>query len=74
LAAHESVWDEGVMLIGSFRTSLCVILVLQMYENETNAETHRIKNPGGYLRSMIRMVSDGKISLAREFASLKLKS
>jgi replication initiation protein RepC len=67
LGAHASVWNEAVETLGPVRAAAAVCLVLQLYENDAG---RRIHNPGGYLRAVVRMISDGRMDLRAELLAL----
>ncbi|MBA1158929.1 plasmid replication protein RepC [Microvirga mediterraneensis] len=73
LGAHESAWAEAVEDIGTVRSAIAVIYVLQLYEDDMarNGGESRIKNPGGYFRALTRMVKSGKIDLAVEILAMR---
>lgn len=71
LGAHESAWNEAVAEIGLIKTAIAVIYVLQIYDDDVASGESRIKNPGGYFRSMTRMVKAGRIDLGVELLAMR---
>lgn len=75
LGAHASVWTEAVEALGPVSAAAAVCLVLQLYENDAaRGEAQRIRNPGGYLRSVVRMIKDGRMNLRAELLALVRKN
>jgi replication initiation protein RepC len=70
LGASPTVWSEASEKIGPLKAAAAVCLVLQLYENDANSSTPKIRNPGGYLRSVVRMVADGRMNLRYEMMTL----
>jgi replication initiation protein RepC len=70
LGASPTVWSEACDLIGPLKAAAAVCLVLQLYENDAASGSPRIRNPGGYLRSVVRMVADGRMNLRYEMMTL----
>ena len=71
LGAHESAWNEAVAEIGPVGAATAVIYVLQLYEDDVSSGAQKIRNPGGYFRAFVRMVSSGKINLAVELFAMR---
>jgi replication initiation protein RepC len=71
LGAHATVWSEAVEALGPVSAAAAVCLVLQLYENDAaRGQSQRIRNPGGYLRSVVRMIKDGRMNLRAELLAL----
>jgi hypothetical protein len=47
-----------------------VIYVLKLYETDVSSGKNSIRNPGGYFRSMARLIKSGKIDLETELLVL----
>jgi replication initiation protein RepC len=71
LGAHPSAWTEAVEDIGAIHAATAVIYVLQLYDDDVSSGKHSIRNPGGYFRSIIRLVKRGEIDLYTELLSLR---
>ena len=71
LGAHESAWNEAVAEIGPVGAAMAVIYVLQLYEDDVSSGAQKIRNPGGYFRAFVRMVSSGKINLEVELFAMR---
>jgi replication initiation protein RepC len=71
LGAHESAWNEAVGEIGAVGAAAAVIYVLQLYDDDVSSGGNRIKNPGGYFRSLVRMVKAGKLNLEVELLAMR---
>ncbi|WP_262299271.1 plasmid replication protein RepC [Microvirga sesbaniae] len=71
LGAHPSAWDEAVAAIGAVRAATAVIYVLQLYDDDVSSGRNRIRNPGGYFRSVVRMIEAGRLDLEPELMSLR---
>lgn len=71
LGAHESAWDEAVTLLGIEHAAIAVIYVTQLHDDDTISGASRIRNPGGYLRAMIRSIADMKVNLRTEIMALR---
>ena len=57
-------------LFGQATAAAIVFVVAEIYERDVTNGTARIKNPGGYFRSFVRMMAEGRISLASELRRL----
>lgn len=66
-----SAWDEALKAVGPVSAAATFILVLQMLIRPTSG-VEQIRNPGGYYRAMIRLLSDGRISLTSEIRKMQL--
>jgi replication initiation protein RepC len=71
LGAHASVWAEAVEALGPVSAAAAACLVIQLYENDGG---QRIRNPGGYLRAVVRMIKDGRMNLRAELLALVRKN
>jgi replication initiation protein RepC len=71
LGAHPSTWDEAVRTIGDFSAAAAVIYVLQLYDDDVASGRNRIRNAGGYFRSVVRMISRGDINLQSELLAMR---
>jgi replication initiation protein RepC len=67
LGASQSVWDEAVEKLGPINAAAAVCLVLQLHADDRGS---RIRNPGGYLRAMVRMFAEGKSNVRYELMAL----
>ncbi|MBJ6127209.1 plasmid replication protein RepC [Microvirga splendida] len=71
LGAHPSAWTEAVEAIGAIHAATAVIYVLQLYDDDVSSGKHSIRSPGGYFRSIIRLVKRGEIDLQTELLALR---
>ena len=71
LGAHPSAWTEAVEAIGAIHAATAVIYVLQLYDDDVSSGKHSIRSPGGYFRSIIRLVKSGEIDLQTELLALR---
>jgi replication initiation protein RepC len=71
LGAHPSTWDEAVRTIGDLSAAAAVIYVLQLYDDDVASGRNRIRNAGGYYRSIVRMIGRGGINLQAELLALR---
>ncbi|MGF9763904.1 plasmid replication protein RepC [Microvirga sp. 0TCS3.31] len=71
LGAHSSTWDEAVRTIGDLSAAAAVIYVLQLYDDDVASGRYRIRNAGGYYRSIVRMISRGNINLQSELLAMR---
>jgi replication initiation protein RepC len=71
LGAHPSTWNEAVRTIGDFSAAAAVIYVLQLYDDDVASGRNRIRNAGGYYRSVVRMISRGDINLQSELLAMR---
>jgi replication initiation protein RepC len=71
LGAHLSAWTEAVEAIGAIHAATAVIYVLQLYDDDVSSGKHSIRNPGGYFRSIIRLVKSGEIDIQTELLALR---
>lgn len=70
LGAHASVWGEACDVLGPVQAAACVCYVLELYENDARSAAPKIRNPGGYLRAIVRMMQDGRLDLRAELMAL----
>jgi replication initiation protein RepC len=71
LGAHATVWSEAVETLGPVSAAAAVCLVLQLYEEDAaRGQGQRIRNPGGYLRAVVRMIRDGRMNLRAELLAM----
>jgi replication initiation protein RepC len=70
LGAHGTVWDEAVQALGPVNAAATVCLVLQLYNDDTASPEPKIRNPGGYLRAMVRMFKEGRSNVRYELMAL----
>lgn len=73
LGATKDVWVEGLSTIGAPLTAVATIYALQRLDDDVNQGTNSISNPGGLLRSIIRGIAAGKVSLAGDLKRLCAK-
>ena len=71
LGAHPSTWDEAVETIGDFLAAAAVIYVLQLYDDDVTSGRNRIRNAGGYYRSVVRMIRRGEIDLQADLLAMR---
>jgi len=71
LGAHPSTWDEAVRTIGDLSAAAAVIYVLQLYDDDVASGRNRIRNAGGYYRSIVRLIGSGAINLQSELLALR---
>ncbi|WP_262272404.1 plasmid replication protein RepC [Microvirga yunnanensis] len=71
LGAHPSAWTEAVEAIGAIHAATAVIYVLQLYDDDVSSGKNSIRSPGGYFRSIIRLVKSGEIDLQTELLALR---
>ncbi|PVE24957.1 replication protein C [Microvirga sp. KLBC 81] len=71
LGAHPSAWDEAVEEIGAIQAATAVIYVLQLYDDDVSSGRNRIRNAGGYFRSIVRMIKAGQLDLDAELLVLR---
>jgi replication initiation protein RepC len=71
LGAHPSAWDEAVAEIGPIPAATAVIYVLQLYDDDVSRGRNRIRNAGGYFRSMVRSIKAGQLDLEAELQALR---
>lgn len=71
LGAHESAWVEATERLGALRASVTLAVALQLYDDDINEGRERIKNPGGYFRTLARLVCAGKFDLEVEILTLR---
>lgn len=70
LGAHATVWDEAVQKLGPINAAATVCLVFQLYNEDVASPEPRIRNPGGYLRAMVRMFVEGRSNVRYELMAL----
>lgn len=73
IGAHESAWREATERLGSVRAAIAVVYVLQLHSDDVSEGTHRIQNPGGYFRALVRLIGDGRVDLDLELMTLRRK-
>jgi replication initiation protein RepC len=71
LGAHPSAWIEAVEGIGAIDAATAVIYVLQLHDDDVSSGTNSIRNPGGYFRSVVRMIKAGTFKLETELLALR---
>ena len=71
LGAHPSAWEEAVGEIGAIQAATAVIYVLQLHDDDVASGSNRIRNAGGYFRSIVRMIKDGRLDLQAELLALR---
>ncbi|WP_414472138.1 plasmid replication protein RepC [Microvirga sp. M2] len=71
LGAHPSAWTEAVEDLGAVRAATAVIFVLQLHEDDVRSGKNSIRNPGGYFRSMVRLIKNTEIDLQAELLTLR---
>ena len=71
LGAHPSAWDEAVADIGAIQAATTVMYVLQLYDDDVASGRNRIRNAGGYFRSVVRMIKAGQLDLEAELRTLR---
>lgn len=71
LGAHPSAWDEAVREIGAIQAATAVVYALQLYDDDVSSGRNRIHNPGGYFRSIVRMIKLGQFDLHAHLLALR---
>lgn len=71
LGAHEDAWREAQEKLGLVRASIALVFVLQIHTDDAASGRNHIKNPGGYFRALVRMIDEGRFSLAAELGALR---
>jgi replication initiation protein RepC len=71
LGTHPSAWTEAVEELGAIRAATAVIYVLQRHEDDVRSGRNSIRNPGGYFRSMVRLIKNAEINLQAELLTLR---
>lgn len=69
--ASGEVWSEGVATIGVGMTAVATIFALQRLDDDASSGANRITNPGGLLRSILRGIATGKVSLKLDLIKLR---
>jgi replication initiation protein RepC len=59
LGISKSAWVDACRTLGSEGASICVMVIDQKYYDEEEP----IRNPGGYLRGMVKKAREGKLNL-----------
>ncbi len=67
LDIHPSVWFEGQSTLGDQGLALCLLLVDAGRDHPTNP----VRNPGGFMREMIRRASVGTLDINASLAALR---
>jgi replication initiation protein RepC len=70
LGASGDVWDEACKALGPVNAAAAVCLVFQLYNDDVSSEEPKIRNPGGYLRAMVRTFKDGRSNVRRELMTM----
>ncbi|RDI57778.1 plasmid replication protein RepC [Microvirga subterranea] len=71
LGAHPSAWEEAVGEIGAIQAATAVIYVLQLHDDDVASGRNRIRNAGGYFRSIVRLIKEGRLDLQAELLALR---
>lgn len=71
LGAHPSAWEEAVAQLGMVRAAITVAIALQLHEDDVASGANRIRNPGGYFRTLVRLVEAGRFNLHAELLALR---
>ncbi len=71
LGAHPSAWDEAVEEVGAIQAATTVLYVLQLHDDDISSGRNRIRNAGGYFRSIVRMIKTGQFDLEAELLALR---
>jgi replication initiation protein RepC len=71
LGAHRSSWDEAVEEVGAVQAATAVIYVLQLHDDDVSSGRNRIRNAGGYFRSIVRLIKAGQFDLEAELLTLR---
>jgi replication initiation protein RepC len=72
MGVHESAWEEAREKLGPVMAAAAFFVVLQIYDRD-QAGDDKIKNPGGYFRSYIRMIAEGRIDLVDVIRAMRRK-
>ncbi|WP_134500379.1 plasmid replication protein RepC [Microvirga pakistanensis] len=71
LGAHPSAWKEAAEDIGAIHAAVAVIYVLQLYDEDVSSGRNSIRNPGGYFRSVVRLIKEGRLDLESALLALR---
>lgn len=71
IGAHPSAWAEAEKSIGPVNAAAVMAMVLQLHCDDEASGLSRIQNPGGYFRTLVRLVRDGRYNLAAELETLR---
>lgn len=71
LGVHPSSLDEVVWTIGDFSAAAAVIYAPQRYDDAITSGRNRIRNPGGYYRSVVRMIRREEIDLQADLLAMR---
>lgn len=71
IGASPDAWNEALKLFGPFKAAVMVLITLQLHEDDVSSGQHRIKNPGGYFRAMVRLHAAGRFDITAELMTLR---
>lgn len=68
LGIHRSAWGEACDSLGRLAAAICIVII----DQKMNLPENQIRNPGGYLRAMVKRAKSGELNLhASIFGLLK---
>ena len=70
LGINKSAWNEACTVMGTTGAALCVLIT----DHAALREKDRVRNPGGYLRSMTRKAQRGELHLHRSIFGILSKN
>ena len=70
LGINTSAWNEACTVLGTTGAALCVLIT----DHAALREKDRVRNPGGYLRSMTRKAQRGELHLHRSIFGILNKA
>ncbi|SCW95748.1 plasmid replication protein RepC [Ancylobacter rudongensis] len=70
---HADAWGEGIAAIGPVLAAGVLLWVVQM-QNRPAPGARPIQNPGGYFRSMCRLIKEGRVNFEAEIHKLILRN
>lgn len=71
IGAHSSAWSEACAGLGRLRAAVMVLIVAQLHEDDVKSGEHRIQNPGGYFRKLVRLAIEGRYDLPSELMGMR---
>ena len=67
LDIHPSVWFEGQSALGDHGLALCLLLV----DAGRDHSTYPVRNPGGFMREMVRRAKAGRLGVDASITALR---
>ena len=71
IGAHASAWSEACVGLGRLRAAIMVLIVAQIHEDDVRSGEHRIQNPGGYFRKLVRLAVEGRFDINVELMGMR---